>query len=283
MKISKIGFYGIRNTGPGLVQTVASEGLTAVVYEKNDDIYHNALTVIENNVDYEIEHWGMTRKDKKILMSRIEHIDAFSDFMKQDIDIIVESVEENIDIKKHAVNKIENELELNIPVILTAQINMLSSVTEGCNIEDRAVNIHPVPSVPTYKLVEMIKGKNASEPVLDIIERFFDKLDLKICDIPDCPGGMGPRILISTVIESCNAISDYGIDKIMADNILKKGLRMYKGPLKMADELGLDTIKAWIEEMNRIEGDRYAVPKLLEELMEKGYNGLVNKNGFLTY
>lgn len=283
MKISKIGFYGIRNTGAGLAQTMAAEGLSAVIYEKNDDIYHNALTVIENNVDYEIEHWGMTRKDKKILMSRIEHIDSFSDFMKQDIDIIIESVEENIDIKKHAVSKIENELELNIPIILTAQINMLSTVLEGSNIADRAVNIHPVPSVPSYKLVEMIQSSQVSEPVMEIIERFFEKLDLQICDIPDCPGGIGPRILVSTVIESCNAISEYGVSKIMADNILKKGLRMYKGPLKMADELGLDTIKTWIEEMNRIEGDRYIVPKLIEDLMEKGYNGLVNRNGFLTY
>lgn len=283
MKISKIGFYGIRNTGAGLVQTMAAEGLSAVIYEKNDDIYHNALTVIENNVDYEIEHWGMTRKDKKILMSRIEHIDSFTDFMKQDIDIIIESVEENIDIKRHAVSKIENELELNIPIILTAQINMLSTVLEGSNIADRAVNIHPVPSVPAYKLVEMIRSSQVSEPVMEIIERFFEKLDLQICDIPDCPGGIGPRILVSTVIESCNAISEYRVSKTMADNILKKGLRMYKGPLKMADELGLDTIKTWIEEMNRIEGDRYIVPKLIEDLMEKGYNGLVNRNGFLTY
>ncbi|MCK4524073.1 hypothetical protein KAU15_04020, partial [candidate division WOR-3 bacterium] len=154
MKISKIGFYGIRNVGAGLVQTIASKGLTAIVYEKNDDIYHNALSVIENNVDYEIEHWGMTRKDKKILMSRIEHIDLFTDFMKNDIDILIESVEENIEIKRHALKKIKNELDLNIPIILTAQINMLKDIVKDEEIGERCINIHPIPSVPTYKIVE---------------------------------------------------------------------------------------------------------------------------------
>ncbi len=283
MKISKIGFYGIRNTGAGLVQTVASEGLAAVVYEKNDDIYHNALSVIENNVDYEIEHWGMTRKDKKILMSRIEHIDSFSDFMKNDIDIIVESVEEQIEIKKHAIEKIENELTLNIPVVLTAQINTLKDILKDSNLASRAVNIHPVPSVPTFKIVEMVRSCSVNEASMEILKSFFDRLDLKVMEIADCPGGIGPRIFISAVIESCNAISQYGIDEIMADNILKIGLRMYKGPLKMADELGLDTVKTWIEEMNRIAGTRYEVPQLLTDMMNSGLNGLVNKKGFLTY
>lgn len=283
MKISKIGFYGIRNVGAGLVQTIASKGLTAIVYEKNDDIYHNALSIIENNVDYEIEHWGMTRKDKKILMSRIEHIDLFTDFMKNDIDILIESVEENIEIKRHAIEKIKNELDLNIPIILTAQINMLKDIVKDEEIGERCINIHPIPSVPTYKIVEMIKSENVNDATMEIVLEFFEKLDLDVHRISDCPGGIGPRILISTVIEACKTIKEYGVSCKTVDGVMKKGLRMYKGPLKMTDEMGLDTMKIWIEEMNRISDAEYNVPDLIVQMREKGLNGFITKKGFLTY
>ncbi len=283
MKISKIGFYGIRNIGPGLVQTIAQKGLSVIVYEKNDDVYHNALNVIENNVDYEIEHWGMTRKDKKVLFSRIEHIDNFKDLENYDIDILIESVEENLENKKHAVNKIENELKLNIPIILTSQINKVSEIIEGKDIGKRIINIHPIPSVPPYKIVEFIKAEKTSDVTVLITQQFFEKLFLKHIEIPDSIAGVGPRIFVSVLLEICDLLQTHNLDFSLANKVMKEGLRMYKGPLSMADELGLDTVKMWIEEMSKKNPDVYKVPKILNSLVEKGFTGVKMKKGFLEY
>ena len=281
MKISTIGFYGIRNIGPGLVQTLAARGMHSVVYEKNDDIYHNAVSLIESNVEYEIAHWGMTRKDKKVMMSRIEHIDSSDELFKKDIDILIESVEENIEVKKHTIDKIKDKLNLNIPVILTSQINRLEDILPDDSISGRCVNIHPVPSVPVYKLIEMTRHKNTSDVTIEIIEGFMDKLDLEIIEIPDCAGGIGPRIFVSTVLEACSAFERAGVDFKSADDIMKKGLRMYKGPLTMADELGLHTVKMWIDEMSKFDPEAYKMPGILTKLMGGGYTGAGKDEGFL--
>jgi len=283
MKITRIGFYGIRNVGPGLVQSVANKGLSAVVMENNSDIYHSALSVIEKNVDYEIEHWGMTTKDKKVLFSRIEHIEKLEDFAKHDIDIIIESVEENLDRKIEAFKDIEKNLQMNIPLIMTAQTNTLSDIIDDSEIAHRTVNIHPVPSVPTYKIVELIKNSRTAESAINIVRYFFEKLDIKAVEMQDGSGIVAPRFLMSIVLESCDMIKDYNLDPEMVDMILKKGLKMNKGPLAMADEIGLDNIKLWIKEMSKVDKDVYKVPKIIESLIEKGHTGVKAKKGFLNY
>lgn len=283
MKISKIGFYGIKNIGPGLVQSVAMKGLTAVVYEKNSDLYDSGVSIIERNADYEIEHWGMTLKEKKVMMSRIDHVESFEDLVKQDIDLIIESVEESIQSKKGVIQKLEEQMELNIPVVLTSQTNPISSIVDDLPISARTVNIHPIPSVPVYKLVELIRHHNTTESALEIINSFFEKIDLKPVDMTDGMGGVGPRILISTVLESCDMMAKYSISGKSIDTIMRRGLRMYKGPLTMADEVGLDNIKMWIEEMAKEDNNVYKVPEIIIDLLDKGHTGLKAGRGFLNY
>lgn len=283
MKISKIGFYGIKNIGPGLIQSVAMKGLTALVYEKNSDLYHSGVSIIEKNADYEIEHWGMTMKEKKVMMSRIEHVESFDDLVEQDIDIIIESVEESLSSKQGVINKLSEKMELNIPIIMTSQTNSLAEITGDLELTSRTVNIHPIPSVPVYNLVELIKHENTSQSALDIIYSFFEKIDLKPVEMLDGMGGVGPRILISTILESCDMMSKYAIKSSSIDAIMRRGLRMYKGPLTMADEIGLDNIKMWIEEMAREDSNIYKVPAIITDLLDKGYTGLKAGRGFLNY
>ncbi|HAV92125.1 TPA: hypothetical protein DCW38_02975 [candidate division WOR-3 bacterium] len=283
MKVTRIGFYGIRNIGAGLVQTVVNKGLSAVVFENNSDIYHSALSIIEKNVDSEIEHWGLTSKDKKVMFSKIEHIDKFSDFAKYDIDIIVESVEEELSKKIEVATRIMSELNMNIPIILTSQTNMLKSIVDDMEGAKRTVNIHPVPSVPIYKIVELTRSLNTSEATMEIVRYFFEKLDIKPVEIEDGCGIVGPRILISTVLEACDMMRDSNIQPSDFDLIMKRGLKMYKGPLTMADEIGLDNIKIWIEELSKKDSSVYKVPQIIIDLIGKGHTGIKAGKGFLKY
>ncbi|MGE3062469.1 MAG: 3-hydroxyacyl-CoA dehydrogenase family protein [bacterium] len=283
MKVARIGFYGIRNIGPGLVQSTVNKGLTAVVFENNSDVYHNALSIIERNIDYEIDHWGLTPKDKKVMMSRIEHIEKFQDFSKFDIDLIIESVEENLQKKQETAKKIYDELGMNIPVVLTAQTNTIEAIIDGLDDKERTVNIHPVPSVPIYKIVELIKSGKTTESTLEIVKYFFEKLDIKCVEVEDTAGMVGPRILVSTVLEACDMMRDSHIRTEEFDLIMKKGLKMYKGPLSMADEIGLDNMKLWIEELSKVNSSVYKVPQIILDLIGKGHTGVKAGKGFLNY
>ncbi len=283
IRITKIGFYGIRNLGPGLVQSVLNKGLTAVIYEKDYDVFQAGLNIIERNIDYEIEHWGLTLKDKKVMLSRIEHIENLQDFIKHDIDILIESVEERLQRKIEVREKIKKEVPLNIPIIFTSQTNRLSSIVENDILETKSVNIHPVPSVPIYSLVELFRLEKCSDITLEIVKEFFSKLDLKIFELKDGAGLIGPRVLISTILEACDVIKESNISTEEFDMVVKKGLKMYKGPLTMADEIGLDNIKMWIEELSKMDSSVYKVPEILKNLLDKGYTGIKTREGFLKY
>uniref|UniRef100_A0A7C3J6I6 3-hydroxyacyl-CoA dehydrogenase family protein n=1 Tax=candidate division WOR-3 bacterium TaxID=2052148 RepID=A0A7C3J6I6_UNCW3 len=283
VKITKIGFYGIRNLGAGLVQTVINKGLTAVIYEKDYDVYQSALNIIERNIDNEIEHWGLTLKDKKVMLSRMEHIENLSDFSKHDIDIIIESVEDRLQRKREVREKIKNDVNMNIPVIFTSQTNSLKDLLEDSDIASKCVNIHPVPSVPIYKLIELFKSENTSDTTFEIVKEFITKIDLKIVELKDGAGLIGPRVLIATILEACDVMRETGVSPEEFDYVMKKGLKMYKGPLSMADEIGLDNIKIWIEELSKIDSSVYKVPEILKNLLDKGYTGIKVKQGFLNY
>lgn len=283
VKITKIGFYGIRNLGPGLVQTVINKGLSAVIYEKDYDVYQSGLNIIERNIDSEIEHWGLTLKDKKVMLSRIEHIENLSDFSKHDIDILVESVEERLQRKREVREKIKNEVNMNIPIIFTSQTNSLKDILEESDLKSKSVNVHPVPSVPIYRLVEFFKNDETSDTTYEIVKELFSKIDLKIVEMKDGAGLVGPRVLISTILEACDVMKETGISPEKFDFVMKKGLKMYKGPLAIADEIGLDNIKIWIEELSKIDSSIYKVPEILKNLLDKGYTGIKVKQGFLNY
>jgi 3-hydroxybutyryl-CoA dehydrogenase len=92
------------------------------------------------------------------------------------------------------------------------------------------------------------------------------------------------RALAAMVNEAALAVSDGAASPEAIDTALQLGAGMPLGPLRWADDVGLDRILMILEYLARaIDGERYRPAPLLQQLALAGYTGKAAGRGFFTY
>jgi len=88
--IKTIGIVGGGNMGQEISIEVSKSGLDVVLIDVNEKRILEVKELINEMLDTEISHWGMTNSDKKAILSRIHFTHKYQDVA--DCDIVIECV-----------------------------------------------------------------------------------------------------------------------------------------------------------------------------------------------
>lgn len=165
------------------------------------------------------------------------------------LDIVIEAIVENSDIKKSVFKDLETVVRPD--TIIASNTSSLSITDMGSVLQnpERFVGMHFFSPVNRMPLVEIIPGeKTSNETVLTLVE-LCKRLKKTPIVVQNCPGFLVNRILIPYVNEAILLLED-GAEIAEIDQVAES-FGMPLGPLSLADEVGLDV--------------GYKVAKLLEE------------------
>jgi 3-hydroxybutyryl-CoA dehydrogenase len=101
--VKDIAIIGAGVMGQGLAQTISSAGLDVLLIEKNEKQMKLSKAMLSESMDREIKRWGMTKSEKKAILSRIIWDTSFDQI--GDRDLIIEAVDEDFDLKVHILTK----------------------------------------------------------------------------------------------------------------------------------------------------------------------------------
>ncbi len=102
--------------------------------------------------------------------------------------------------------------------------------------------------------------------------------------VKDAAGLTFPRILSLIVNEAARALEEGVASAEEIDVAMRLGVNYPQGPLKWADEIGLDEVLAVLEGLQRETGeDRYRPAPLLRKLVSSGFVGEIAGRGFYCY
>ncbi|HME62432.1 MAG TPA: 3-hydroxyacyl-CoA dehydrogenase family protein [Candidatus Binatia bacterium] len=134
------------------------------------------------------------------------------------------------------------------------------------------------------KLIELAGGVRTDENAVNQAEEFFKSLGKETVRVKDTAGLTFPRILSLIINEAARSLEESVASGEEIDVAMRLGVNYPNGPLRWADQVGLDEVLAVLEGLGHETGDdRYRPAPLLKKLVIAGYLGESSGRGFYSY
>ncbi len=281
-EIKVLGVLGAGQMGSGIAQVAAASGLTVKLADASLELAAKAKAKIVGGLQKLVEKSKVTAEDAAATGERIVPVGAIADLA--DCDLVVEAATENVEVKLALFKQLDAAVK---PEAVLATNTSSISITRIAAVTKRpsqVVGLHFFNPVPLMKLVEVIRALQTGDDTYEAVKGVVARLNKTAVTAKDSPGFLVNRILMPLLLEAVFAL-EQGLGSAQdIDTAAKLGLNHPMGPLELSDFIGLDTVLAIADVLQRETGDdKYRAPVLLRNYVAAGWVGRKAGRGFYTY
>ncbi len=286
-KINTIGIVGCGSVGQGVTLLVARYGMEVVFVDVSQERVDKIFVNLETQLDDEINHWGITTSEKRLVLSRIKGTDNFADL--KDCDIVIETISSRkkgteIDLRKDVFRRIEEVVSDTTIISSNISTLMISDLAEVLKKPDRAIGIHFIEPCNKTSIVEVVDSIKSSEVAHEKVMRFCKMINKKGICLHESPGNISTRMIVPIINEACEILME-GVASIPdIDLTMRVTLGHNVGPFELADKIGLDKVMKYMENLYAEYGNaKYKTSPVIKRLVRANYLGKYVGRGFYTY
>jgi 3-hydroxybutyryl-CoA dehydrogenase len=269
--------------GGGIAQLCAQQGLNATITDIDLSLSETAKTRIEKGLAKRVAKGKVTEEEKTNILSKISTAGDLSP--AKSADVIIESVVENLDIKKKVFAEIDSLAPAEAIFATNTTSLSISDMAAATDRPDKVVQMHFFNPPTIMKLVEIMPGASTSLETVATAEAFAQQLgkDPVVCK-NEAPAGIVSRILGQLLNEATWLVASGVAEAADVDKAMKLGANHPMGPLQLIDLIGIDIHRAKMETLKtKLNDPRYQHPPLIDEMIEKGALGRKSGKGFYDY
>jgi enoyl-CoA hydratase/3-hydroxyacyl-CoA dehydrogenase len=201
-----------------------------------------------------------------------------------DVDIVVEAVPEDMELKKSIFKKLDKVTSAN--VILASNTSSLS-ITEMANQTKRpekVVGMHFFNPPVLMDLVEVVKGDRTSDETVNTIVELVKKLGkTPVVVRKDVRGFIVNRVLSAVMNEAFSVVDRGEATKEEVDAAVKYKAGFPLGAFELADMIGLDVMYEVGKIMEAAYGEVAKASPIIEGLVKEGNLGQKTGKGFYDW
>lgn len=277
----KVGIVGTGTLGPSIAQVFAQCEETEVVYlcKGRESSKRNGKDSLEKSLPKLVTKGKMTQEQVDAILSKIV---IGPKVILSDIDLVVEAVAEDLEIKKAVFKELDSICKPDCIFATNTSSLPIKAVGEG--LSRPMVGMHFFNPAPVMKLVEVIASDKTPQTIVDYLMEVARKIGKTPVEVREAPGFIVNRILIPTINEAISIYAE-GVASIEdIDTAMKFGANHPMGPLALGDLIGLDVVLAIMEVMLKETGDvKYRPEALLKKMVRAGKLGRKAGEGFYKY
>jgi 3-hydroxybutyryl-CoA dehydrogenase len=279
--IRVIGVIGAGQMGSGIAQVAAQSGFRALLTDVNADIANRAKEKIGAILAKQVAKGKLAEPQRGEILGRLEP--ASSEALAE-ADFVVEAATENVELKLSILRAADAKMKKEAILASNTSSISITKLAGAVSRPSQVIGMHFMNPVPLMKLVEIVRAIQTSEPTYETTRALAATLGKTVITSKDQPAFVVNRMLIPFVNEACFALQEGLATAEDIDQSARLGLNHPMGPLELADFVGLDTVLAIAEVLQRDFGDdKYRPSVLLRNLVAAGWYGKKTGRGFYVY
>lgn len=279
--INSICIIGAGTMGSGIAQVAAQNGFYTLLFDINTDVLEKAKAAIQKSLQFLSDKGKITAGEKENIYQRIKFITDTNDCIA---DIFIEAIVEKVDAKVAIFNQLA---ELNHSEVIFATNTSSLSVSEiqaGVQQPQRVVGMHFFNPAPVMKLVEVVKGVQTTDEVVQTVYDLCLQMNKTPVMCIDAPGFIVNRVARHYYLEAMKLVEQEVASFETVDEIMEaSGFKM--GPFRLMDLIGMDINLAVSQSLydacNKTE--RFKPSPMQIDKVAKGELGKKTQKGFYQY
>ena len=284
MNKNLISVIGSGTMGNGIAHVFATcpKIETVVLVDLSDEILKNAKEIIKKNLDRQVKKEIISQDKSDESLGKIVFT---TDFKKvKESGLVIEAVKEDVVIKKNIFKKLDSIVSKDTIMATNTSSISIDKIAINLKKSQNVIGMHFMNPVPVMKLVEIIKGSQTNNLIVEKTLDYVSSLNKIAVECNDSPGFVSNRILMPMINEAAFTFMEGVASAESIDQIMKLGMGHPMGPLKLADLIGIDVCVSIMNVLfDGFKQEKYRVCPILVKMMKENKLGIKTKEGFYKY
>ncbi|CAN8273508.1 unnamed protein product [Cochlearia groenlandica] len=277
--MKKVAVIGGGLMGSGIATALLLSNIRVVLKEVNSEYLSKGTKSVEANLKGLVSRGKLTQDKAGKAFSLLKGVLDYAEF--KDVDMVIEAVIENIELKQKIFKEIEEVCPPNCILASNTSTIDLDVIGEKTNSKDRIVGAHFFSPAHLMTLLEIVRSDNTSgQVILDLMA-----LGKTIKKVPVVVGnciGFAVNRTFFPYAQAAHMLVNLGVDLFRIDNVITSfGLPL--GPFQLGDLAGHGIGIAVGKIYDKVYGDRMFKSPMTQLLLKSGRNGKINGRGYYIY
>lgn len=281
--VKKIGVIGAGFMGAGVANVSAKVGVEVVLIDRTQEDADRGKQHVVDDIEKRVAKGRMSREDADAYLARITPTTDYSKLA--DVDLVVEAVFEDRDVKAKVFAEIEKHLPKDAMLGSNTSTLPITGLAESTTDPARFIGVHFFSPVEKMMLVELIVGEKTSDKAISRAIDFVGKIKKTPIVVKDTRGFYANRCVMRYVEQGMAMLSEGYKPALIENGARMAGMPV--GPLSLQDEVAIDLGYKILKATKKDLGDAYVAgptDPILTGMVEKHERfGRKNRKGFYDY
>jgi 3-hydroxyacyl-CoA dehydrogenase len=234
--IKHVAIIGGGTMGGGIAMCFANVGIPVTMLEISDEALERGMNIIRKNYSITVKKGKMDETEMVQRLNLIDGTTSYDDLAN--VDLVIEAVFENPDIKKEVFAKLDAVCKPGAILASNTSYQNVDDIASATKRPQDVVGMHFFSPANVMKLLEVVRGEKTADDVLATVMKIGKKIG-KVCALSRvCYGFIGNRMLSGYGRQAHMLLLD-GATPAQVDAAAEE-FGMAMGPLAMSDLAGLD-------------------------------------------
>lgn len=280
--IRTVGVLGSGIMGAGLAEVTARAGYSVIVRSRTQAAADDMVAGLAKSLDKQVARGKLDDGERVAILARVYATDDLSAL--SDCDLIVESVVENLSVKKALFAELDQVIKPEAIIASNTSTLPIVELAMMTKRADKVCGIHFFNPAPSMKLVEIVRPLTASDETIATATAFATACGKDAVEVKD-QAGFIVNALLFPYLNNAIRMAEQGTASIEdIDTAMKGGCNFPMGPFALLDLVGLDTSLAILDALYaEFRDPNYAAMPTLRRMVAAGRLGRKTGRGFFDY
>lgn len=279
-KVNKMAVLGAGMMGSGIAEVSVDDGLRVLLKDQTAEQAAKGEETIWNNLQEKVDKHIISTFERDKISSHVTGVDNYKGF--GNVDLVIEAVFEDLELKREMVKEVEQATPDRCIFASNTSSLPIGDIAENADRPEQIIGMHYFSPVQKMPLLEIIRTSQTADWVTATAFEVGVRQGKNVIIVNDGPGFYTTRILAPYMNEALKLLEE-GADIEQLDRAMKN-FGFPVGPVALLDEVGIDIGAHVTEVLSDLFEERGMSPsRKASELLEAGYKGRKNKQGFYHY